>query len=172
LLRFSNDYANTAADLTLLIDEGDIDSAYRIAHTLKGVAGNLSITEVADAAASIDKVLREKRMDDAKGQLSTLTAVLNRAVDSIGKIEVLQETEEVSKKEMDAAYLKELFIKMLAAFDQFSPYAIEPFLSELKEYLSQDQLNPIVAYMERFDFDGAKQETVRLAKALKIDLDK
>jgi len=67
--------------------------------------------------------------------------------------------------------MKALFIEMLPAFDQFSPYAIEPFLSELKEYLSQDQLNPTVNHMERFDFDGAKQETVKLAKALKIDLE-
>ena len=71
---------------------------------------------------------------------------------------------------MDVPYLTALFIKMLAAFDHYSPDVIEPVLSELKEYLSQDQLNPIVNHMERFDFDGAKQETVKLAKILKIDL--
>jgi hypothetical protein len=60
---------------------------------------------------------------------------------------------------------------MLAAFDQFSPYVIEPFLSELKEYLSHDQLTPIVKHMEKFDFDGAKQETVKLANTLNINLE-
>jgi len=60
---------------------------------------------------------------------------------------------------------------MLAALDQFNPYAIEPFLSELKEYLSQDQLSPIVNHMEQFDFDGTKQETFKLAKTLRIDLE-
>ncbi|MBL7204031.1 MAG: Hpt domain-containing protein, partial [Desulfobacteraceae bacterium] len=171
LLGFSRDYGNIANKLSRLIDEGDIDSAYRMTHTLKGVAGNLSITEVADAAINIDTALREKRLDDVKEQLSTLATALDRAVDAIRQLEVVEAVEEMPKKEMDVAHLKALFIEMLAAFDQFSPSAIEPFLSELKEYLSQDQLNPIVNHMERFDFDGAKQETVILAKTLKIDLE-
>jgi len=75
------------------------------------------------------------------------------------------------KKEMDA-HLKGIFVEMLSAFDQFSPYAIDPFLSELEEYLSQNQLNPIVNHMKRFDFDGAKQETVKIAKILNIDLER
>ena len=171
LLGFSRDYGSAAAELSRLIDEGDIDSAYRMTHTLKGVAGNLSITEVADAITNIDVTLREKRIDDVKEQLFTLAAALNRALDSIRQLEVVQDIEEMLKKEMDIAHLKELLIKMLAAFDQFNPYAIEPFLSEMKTYLSKDQLNPIVKHMERFDFDGAKQETVKLAKTLQIDLE-
>ncbi|MBL7225662.1 MAG: PAS domain S-box protein [Desulfobacteraceae bacterium] len=104
-------------------------------------------------------------------ELPPLAAALNTAVDAIGQLEAVQDGEEMPKKEMDIAHLRALFIEMLAAFDQFSPYAIEPFLAELKEYLSQDQLSPIVAHMERFDFDGAKQETVKLAKTLKIALE-
>ena len=171
LLGFSRDYGNAAVDLTHLIDEGDIDSAFRIVHALKGVAGNLSVSEVADAAINIDVALREKRIDDVKDQLSILASALNTAVASIGQLEAVEAVEEMPKKEMDMPHLTALFIEMLATFDQFSPYAIEPFLSDLKEYLSQDQLNPIVKHMERFDFDGAKQETVKLAKTLKIDLD-
>ncbi|MFC1857463.1 transporter substrate-binding domain-containing protein [Thermodesulfobacteriota bacterium] len=171
LLEFSRDYGNAAADLTRLIDEGDIDSAYHIAHALRGVAGNLSITGVADAAVNIDTALRENRIDDVKDHLSILAAALNKAVDSIRQLETVQDVEEMPKKEMDVPYLKALFIKMLAAFDEFNPNVIEPFLSELKEYLSQDQLSPIVKHMERFDFDGAKQETVTLAKSLKIDME-
>jgi len=172
LIGFSHNYGNVVDKLSSFIDEGDIDSAYRIAHKLKGVAGNLSIKEVADAAISIDAELRKKRIDDVKDQLPTLAAALNRVIDSIMQLEAMQDVEEMPKKEMDIAHLTALFIKMFAAFDLFSPSVVEPFLSELKEYLSQDQLSPIVNHMERFDFDGAKQETVKLAKTLKIDLEK
>ncbi|MBL7205710.1 MAG: response regulator [Desulfobacteraceae bacterium] len=168
---FSRDYGNAAVELSRFINEDDMDSAHRIAHALKGVAGNLSVTEVADAAIHIDAALREKRIDDVKELLSTLAAALDTAIVSIRRLEGVQDDEEMPKKEMDVAHLKELFIKMLAAFDEFSPNAIEPFLSELKAYLSQDQLNPVVNHMERFDFDGAKQETVKIAKMLKVDLE-
>jgi len=123
---------------------------------LGGVAGTLSVTEVADVTINIDVALREKSIDDVKDQLSTLAAALNTAVDSIRQLEAVQDVKEIPKKEMDVPYLTALFIKMLAAFDHYSPDVIEPVLSELKEYLSQDQLNPIVKHMERFDFDGAK----------------
>ena len=171
LLGFSRDYGNAADELSSLIDQGDMDGAFRIAHALKGVVGNLSVTEVAEAAIHIDAALREKRLDDAKNQISTLAAALTTATDAIRQLEAVQDVEEMPKKEMDMPHLTELFIKMLAAFDQFSPYAIQPFLSELKEYLSQDQLSPIVAHVERFDFDGAIQETAKLAETLRIDLE-
>jgi signal transduction histidine kinase/HPt (histidine-containing phosphotransfer) domain-containing protein/AmiR/NasT family two-component response regulator len=168
---FSRDYGNIADKLSRIIDEGDVDSAHRIAHALKGVAGNLSVSEVADVAINIDAALREKRIDNVKDQLPTLAAALNTAVYSIRQLEVAQDVERMPKKEMDMQYLTELFIKMLAAFDQFSPNAIEPFLSELEGYFSQEQLSPIVDHMKRFDFDEAKKETVKLAKNLNIDLE-
>ena len=59
---------------------------------------------------------------------------------------------------------------MLVALDQFDSYAIDRSISELKGYLPPDRLNPIEDPMERFDYERTKQETVKLAKILKIDL--
>ncbi len=171
LLGFSLDYGNAAVESTRLIDEGDIDSAARMVHKLKGVTGNLSITEVYDTATGIDTGLKENRIEDVKNQLVALATVLNRAVDSIRQLETVQDVEETQKKETDVAHLKALFIKMLAAFNRFDPNAVEPYLSELKEYLSLDQLSPIEKHLERFDFDKAKRETLRLAKTLQIELE-
>ena len=171
LMGFSRDYANAADDMTRLVDEGDMEGALRLAHTLKGVAGNLSITGVSNVAAEINAALKEKRIDDVNDQIPTLVTALDRAVDSIKQTEALEDAEEMPRKEMDMTNLKELFTKMLVAFDEFSPYAVEPFLSELKGYLSREQLAPIVAHMERFDFDGAAQETIKLTKMLEISLE-
>jgi PAS domain S-box-containing protein len=171
LRTFSRDHSNAAAELTHFIDEGDLDSAYRITHTLKGVAGNLSLREVAEAIIPIDAALREKRIDDVKDRLSTLSEALNRVISSIRQLEAGKDIEEKPTKEMDIAHLTELFIKMLAAFDQYSPSLIEPFLPELEAYFSQEQLSSLMSHIERFDFNGAKQETVKLAKTLKIDLE-
>ena len=171
LLLFSRDYADVAADLTRLVLEGDIDAAHRIAHTLKGVSGNLSITEVYNAATRINNTLREKGMDDVMAQIPDLAAALDTAVDAIRQLNGLQKVEKVPKKEMDMPHLTTLFIEMLSAFDQYSPGVIGPFLVELGAYFSQEQLSPIERYMEQFDFDGAKQETINLAKRVQIDLE-
>jgi HPt (histidine-containing phosphotransfer) domain-containing protein len=171
LLEFSREYGNAADELTRLIDEGEIESAFRIAHALKGVAGNLWVAKVADAAGEIDTLLREKRVDVIKDRLSKLAVALNRAVESIRQVASVQTSKKVPKKELDIPHLTTLLVEMMSTFDQFNPYSIEPILSELNGYLSRDQLNPIVEHIERFDFDGAKRETLNLAKILKIDLE-
>ncbi len=71
------------------------------------------------------------------------------------------------KKEV--SQLKILFKNMLMAFDQFNPYDLKPFLSELINYVPPNQLDPIIGYLKRFDFENAKRATVKLAKNLKID---
>lgn len=76
------------------------------------------------------------------------------------------------KKEIDTVHLEKLFTEMTAAFDQYSPVAIEPFLSELEAYFLKKQLSHIKRAMERFDFDKARQKTIELAKTLEIDMEK
>lgn len=53
----------------LLIDSiatNNVDEAFRAAHTLKGVCGNLSITKLGESSSALCEYLREKRViDDA-----------------------------------------------------------------------------------------------------------
>ena len=53
----------------LLIDSiatNNVDEAFRAAHTLKGVCGNLSITQFGESSSALCEYLREKRViDDA-----------------------------------------------------------------------------------------------------------
>ncbi len=172
LLRFSNDYRNAATDLAHFIEKGEINNAFHKAHALKGVAGNLAIIQVADAASLISIALRENRIDDVKGYLSTLTVSLKSAINAIGQLETGNTPQDAPIKELNVPHTTELFIKMLTAFNELNPYIIEPFLSELNTYLSQEQLNPIVDCIEQFDFEGAQQETIKLTEILKLDLGK
>jgi len=170
LISFLQNYSNTPAKLAVFLNEGDFENAYRLAHTLKGVASNLSVTEVADVATRIDALIKEKRIEDVKEHIVALDSAMGKVVASIRQLETVDIETEAPKKELNIPHLKELFVEMLAAFDQYSPYAIEPYLSELRQYLSQDDLKPIISYMDRFDFDGAKQQTAGLAGKLHIDL--
>ena len=51
----------------LLIDSvasGNVDEAFRAAHTLKGVCGNLSISRLGESSSALCEYLREKRVLD------------------------------------------------------------------------------------------------------------
>lgn len=168
---FLRDYGNAVTDLSRFIEKGDLDSARRLAHTLKGVAGNLSLTQVTEAVAPVHAALRVGRVDDSKDRLSILAEALNTAVHSIQGLKAPKVMEEESTKEKDKSHLTKLFMKMLPAFDLYNPSAIEPFLTELEAYLPQEQLLPIVNRMDRFDMDAAREETFHLLKKLHIGLE-
>jgi CheY-like chemotaxis protein/signal transduction histidine kinase/HPt (histidine-containing phosphotransfer) domain-containing protein len=54
---FARDYAGSAAALAGLLAAGDTESARRLVHTVKGVAGNLAAEPLAQAARGLEDVL-------------------------------------------------------------------------------------------------------------------
>lgn len=169
LLEFSQEYSRAATDLIQLFDEEDMDGAGRLVHKLKGVTGNLALTEMAEILGSIDALLKKKDDHGARGRLHLFVAAMERAVASISQLWTMQKEENVPKKEMDLSYLTKLFVNMLAGLDQFSPDVVQPILIELKEYLPSARLRSIQDCLERYDFDAARQEVIALARSLEID---
>ena len=60
---------------------------------------------------------------------------------------------------------------MLTAVDQYNPVAVEPYISDLAQYLPPAQVDPITKELAQFDFKAAKTEITRLAFALKLELE-
>jgi signal transduction histidine kinase/CheY-like chemotaxis protein len=59
LAQFSVREGNAAAQISTALESGDLKLAERIAHTVKGVAGNIGITEVQFVAQRLEKALRD-----------------------------------------------------------------------------------------------------------------
>jgi len=57
--KFVTKEGGAAARISTAIENGDVKLAERITHTVKGVAGNLGITEVQSAAQKLEKAIRE-----------------------------------------------------------------------------------------------------------------
>ena len=51
--------SDPAAEISAALKSGDTKLAERLAHTVKGVAGNIGITEVHSAAQRLEKAIRE-----------------------------------------------------------------------------------------------------------------
>ena len=82
LEQFAAKQADAAAQIRAALEGGDAAVAGRIAHTVKGVAGNLGIAEVQAAAEKVERAIREK--SSLPGNLQgELEAALQRAVQAI-----------------------------------------------------------------------------------------
>ncbi|MDM8525849.1 transporter substrate-binding domain-containing protein [Desulfococcaceae bacterium HSG8] len=172
LLRFSRNHGSSAEEISRLIDMNDTDGAYRIAHSLKGLTGNLSVTGVYEAAVKVSDALRRKMTDEARELLIPLAEALGTAKASIRQLETafppVQDIEK-PKKIIDMHRLKVLFRDMPDAFDQLNPDALEPYLEELSRHLPSHKIDPIKKKLDQFDFDGAENETISLARSLGLE---
>lgn len=75
----------------LLIDSiatNNVDEAFRAAHTLKGVCGNLSITKFGESSSALCEYLREKRVIDGAvlSMLETVKADYELTIGSIKQL--------------------------------------------------------------------------------------
>ena len=77
----------------LLIDSvatNNVDEAFRAAHTLKGVCGNLSITQFGESSSALCEYLRENRVIDGEvmKMLEPVKADYELTVSSIRQLDV------------------------------------------------------------------------------------
>ena len=59
LAQFGEKQAGSATEISAALDNGDRELAERIAHTVKGVAGNIGVTKIQRVAAELEKAIRE-----------------------------------------------------------------------------------------------------------------
>jgi two-component system sensor histidine kinase/response regulator len=82
LSHFALQQADAAAQIAAALDAGDRKAAERIAHTVKGVAGNLGISDVPSAAQKLENGIREGQ-DSVPVLLEQFAITLRARVNSI-----------------------------------------------------------------------------------------
>jgi len=174
LLGFSRDYETAAEKMLSLVEKGDREAAWCIAHALKGVSGNLCVTEVFRIADELNSNIREKPYAELRSVIESLVNAMNIAVHFIRQMETEnpeQRTgEEAEKERPDIAAVQKLFIRLLNACEECDPEAAESVMEQLGRFFSRHQIEPIQQHLDRFDFDKAGEERVKLAQSIGIAL--
>ena len=88
MLRFPQD--QTMQQLRDATADGDQRSAFRAAHTLKGVAGNLSLAQLAQSASALTEQLRDGTQMPDKDLLATVEDDYALVVNTISQYQAEQ----------------------------------------------------------------------------------
>jgi len=83
LIKLRDDYAQARAELEGLTQKGEAGEAERLAHTVKGVAGNVGAKGLAAAAAVVEKAVREGQ-DGLADKLEAFGGELAKVVEALG----------------------------------------------------------------------------------------
>jgi len=88
LLDFATGYNKSGIEIREALDAQDFDRAHSLVHNLKGLAGNLSATDLQAAAVNMEKLVKggDKKAPSSKQlnlRLAELETVLNQALESV-----------------------------------------------------------------------------------------
>jgi two-component system sensor histidine kinase/response regulator len=81
---FVADQGDADSQIATAVAANDTALAERLAHTLKGLAGNIGATLVRDQAEALEQLLRKHQIDEAMQLMPSLQAALRAQIDAIG----------------------------------------------------------------------------------------
>lgn len=94
--QFVEDYRNVTDIIQEKFSKQDYQEVHKIVHTLKGVAGNISATEVANAAERLETALLKETNEQYDDLLAKLKACLNSLFDELSNLHLTVDKGETS----------------------------------------------------------------------------
>ncbi len=163
LMRFAKDYLDVGTQIATALESGDPTQAAHIAHTVKGVAGNLSIGKIYTSADNLEQAIRER--DSAVPKLlSAFTSVVTHQIHAIQHalpIAAPVRARSKANRRFDpqkaasaAARLREL----LDASDGDAAEAFSALTDATAESVDKPRLDALGAAIHNFDFESALQK--------------
>ena len=153
LHKFKNSQADAVDRIQTAFDSGDIETAEREAHTLKGLAGNIGAEDLQLSAASIEKQIKDK--SPSLTGIEHLVVELSKILNSLKVLEVQQKT--VATIQADPARVKELLDNLRAHLEDDDAGAAE-VLEEILPYLGNkysSQIKALANDIDDYNFEEA-----------------
>ena len=148
-------------------------AAERIAHTEKGVAGNLGIKDLRFAAERLEKAIRDGH-EAAPSLLRDFTAILRPQIQNIERAlgdSVMSTSENVAKKNLDSVAASIGVVRLrvlLEASDGDAEEAFRTLQSVLSGHVEKVRLDALGTSIDDFDFSGALLKLDEIAQELRL----
>jgi signal transduction histidine kinase/CheY-like chemotaxis protein len=175
LMKFASKNSDAGLQVSDALHIGDRDTAERIAHTVKGVAGNIGIKPVQFAAEKLEKAIREG--DSAVDIiLRDFTSILRIQIDAIEQA-LPSETlglEIESRKNfnpIEASHEIKQLRSQLEASDGDSEETFRTVQSLLAGQVEKVRLDALGAAIADFDFAGALSKLNDIVKQYSLNLE-
>ncbi|TAN49603.1 MAG: response regulator [Methylococcaceae bacterium] len=175
LSRFYRHNRTAAEEIKTALQSGDGERAHRLAHTLKGVAGNLGAKSLFTAAAKLEQVMA--RQGEVAATLTVFEQALEEALTVLERLEPPPNSHasvpESTDAALDLARVTPLLVDLSESLEQDFGRALQQFEC-LKPLLAHAPLAHELEVLEKslaeFDVHAAEDVLLQIAGKLKITL--
>jgi PAS domain S-box-containing protein len=169
LSQFATKQGSAGERIAAAIESGDHRLAERLAHSLKGAAGNIGINHIFHSAGRLEGAIRESR-GDVPLLVKGLSSMLDRQAQAIQQalrvatpIPAMRETHPMSDPTATLAAVARLRV-LLETNDADAPEAFSTLAEALKGAVDAARLDALRAAVNGFDFDRALSKLVEIIK--------
>lgn len=191
IIEFHEAHGNTACEVREALARGEPQVAERLAHTIKGVAGNLSAMELQAIAAELEQAIKGgktqspvdliDRFHEALSQISDAAKILaQRLVEAEGwksdaeEARSIEEEKTAESTRPDRSMVAPLISELSRLLDEGN-IRVEECFNSLRSHLTCSELQPdmerLGSCIDVFDFDGGQEALSRIAYSLKTGLE-
>ena len=176
LLSFYQDNKEKAQQIKQALQANDFNTARHLAHSVKGVSGNISAKRLFAAARNLELELNQESRKNLSEVLDKFTASMDEVMDSLAFLARMKSSE-VTPAPDDSPINRDVItesIKQLAALlDDFNMDAEQSF-QNLNKQLSQHEYKQSMLKLDSaissLEFDSATEILAELADKLDIKL--
>ncbi|MHB8125245.1 MAG: PAS domain-containing hybrid sensor histidine kinase/response regulator [Desulfitobacteriaceae bacterium] len=175
LLDFPEKYTSFTEEIRKALHEEDIDTAERLAHTLKGVAGNLSIMRVYNLAQGLEETIADKSKTEIDKLLVELARELQLVTQSLKQLNPIEKKEltdiepPINMVEIRAILLE--LTSLLHEDNLDASLCLETLKKRLGKSMFQNEIQEVDAHIRNYDFDSAKRSLKKVTLGMNIEME-
>lgn len=173
LMKLRDDYATSAEDITGQLESGETGEAERLAHTIKGVAGNVGAGELQEAAAVLEHAIKEGKADSYEEKISAFGKVLKDVVTALEVLGGGEEEATGSEKAGPEATSDELAAaleELLPHLKTRKPKPCKEAMKKIKELKWPSEFSTDIADLDRLIKKYKFKEALPMLEALQSKL--
>lgn len=171
LIKLHDSYEKATAELRRLLDDNQREDAQRLAHSIKGVAGNVGASDLQQAAAELEAAIKDSNEHD--NLFEQFDKALRQVTEGIAQLTPEPSTAPVIDSPPVGASKEEILAALEAFIPHLKSHKPKPCKEAAKELkiLSEGsewapQINAIVKLVTTYKFKDALSETETLVESL------
>ncbi|WP_299976711.1 transporter substrate-binding domain-containing protein [Desulfobacula sp.] len=140
LVKFYKEYPNSTKQIKDALAKEDMELGTRLAHTVKGVAGNLGAKNLQAAGAEVEAAIKNGTLDNIDSLLKTFEKSIQSIMEGLKDFVATEKAGEDKgeKKAGDIAKLKELIENLEPLVQKRKPKPCKEIMAEINEFAWPD----------------------------------
>jgi CheY-like chemotaxis protein len=175
LVEFFQDHRNDVNVIRKALDQEDLETAQRLAHTIKGVSGSIGAGDLHREAEGLDAAFKEGQQDlypELLSRLEDALAIVMQGLEVLSGSGETEESDAVDGGPVDVEAIMPSLDELQTLLEEMDPEA-EDKVTALKAQLGggahQKLVNALSKKVGEFEFEDARETLTKLRKALETE---